>query len=309
MLSQVIDVLEILDSPAASGKMIGELFKQYDGVSIEIETIGESKGTTDVIRILIEGRNRSLPTLGVVGQLGGIGARPEMIGFVSDGDGAAAALAVALKAAQASSKGDKLPGDLFIATHICPDAPTQPHKPVPFMGSPVGTRQALVAMLKAEIGAVISIDTTKGNRLMNWKGIAITPTVKEGYILRVSEDLLDIYESVTGQPARVLPITMQDVTPYGNRVHHINSIMQPCTILKAPVVGLAITTEIAVAGCATGSSHEVDIALAARFSFEVAKRFGSDKCNFFDAEEYQRIRTLYGDMSRLVYSTEDLEDD
>ena len=309
MLSQVIDVLEILDSPAASGKMIGELFKQYDGVSTEIETIGESKGTTDVIRILIEGRDRSLPTLGVIGQLGGIGARPEMIGFVSDGDGAAAALAVALKAAQASSKGDKLPGDLFIATHICPDAPTQPHKPVPFMGSPVGTRQALVAMLKAEIGAVISIDTTKGNRLMNWKGIAITPTVKEGYILRVSEDLLDIYESVTGQPARVLPITMQDVTPYGNRVHHINSIMQPCTILKAPVVGLAITTEIAVAGCATGSSHEVDIALAARFSFEVAKRFGSDKCNFFDAEEYQRIRTLYGDMSRLVYSTEDLEDD
>lgn len=309
MLSQVIDVLEILDSPAASGKMIGELFKQYDGVSIEIETIGESKGTTDVIRILIEGRNRSLPTLGVVGQLGGIGARPEMIGFVSDGDGAAAALAVALKAAQASSKGDKLPGDLFVSTHICPNAPTQPHKPVPFMGSPVGTRQALVAMLKAEIGAVISIDTTKGNRLMNWKGIAITPTVKEGYILRVSEDLLDIYESVTGQPARVLPITMQDVTPYGNRVHHINSIMQPCTILKAPVVGLAITTEIAVAGCATGSSHEVDIALAARFSFEVAKRFGSDKCNFFDAEEYRRIRTLYGDMSRLVYSTEDLEDD
>lgn len=309
MLSQVIDVLEILDSPAASGKMIGELFKQYDGVSIEIETIGESKGTTDVIRILIEGRNRSLPTLGVVGQLGGIGARPEMIGFVSDGDGAAAALAVALKAAQASSKGDKLPGDLFVSTHICPNAPTQPHKPVPFMGSPVGTRQALVAMLKAEIGAVISIDTTKGNRLMNWKGIAITPTVKEGYILRVSEDLLDIYESVTGQPARVLPITMQDVTPYGNRVHHINSIMQPCTILKAPVVGLAITTEIAVAGSATGSSHEVDIALAARFSFEVAKRFGSDKCNFFDAEEYRRIRTLYGDMSRLVYSTEDLEDD
>ena len=309
MLSQVIDVLEILDSPAASGKVIGELFKQYDGVSTEIETIGESKGTTDVIRILIEGRDRSLPTLGVIGQLGGIGARPEMIGFVSDGDGAAAALAVALKAAQASSKGDKLPGDLFIATHICPDAPTQPHKPVPFMGSPVGTRQALVAMLKAEISAVISIDTTKGNRLMNWKGIAITPTVKEGYILRVSEDLLDIYESVTGQPARVLPITMQDVTPYGNRVHHINSIMQPCTILKAPVVGLAITTEIAVAGCATGSSHEVDIALAARFSFEVAKRFGSDKCNFFDAEEYQRIRTLYGDMSRLVYSTEDLEDD
>ncbi|AFK06788.1 Protein of unknown function (DUF1177) [Mesotoga prima MesG1.Ag.4.2] len=309
MLRQVMDVLEILDSPYANGKEVAELFIPYEGVIVEIEKVGSEKGSTDIVRILIEGEDPSLPVLGVIGQLGGIGARPEMIGFVSDGDGAAAALALALKAAQASDKGDRLPGNLYVATHICPDAPTQRHEPVPFMGSPIGTRQALQAMLKRRLDAVISIDTTKGNRLINWKGIAITPTVKEGYILKVSDDLLDICESVTGQPARVLPITMQDITPYGNRVHHINSIMQPCTLLSVPVVGLAITTELAVPGCATGSSHELDIELAARFSLEVAKRFGQNKCKLFDHTEFERISGLYGDMSRLVFSTEDLEND
>ncbi|WP_254171499.1 DUF1177 family protein, partial [Clostridioides difficile] len=37
------------------------------------------------------------PTLGILGRLGGIGARPEVIGFVSDGDGALVAIAVAAK--------------------------------------------------------------------------------------------------------------------------------------------------------------------------------------------------------------------
>ncbi len=34
-------------------------------------------------------------------------------------------------------KGNQLAGDIIVTTHICPDAPTQPHEPVDFMGSPV----------------------------------------------------------------------------------------------------------------------------------------------------------------------------
>lgn len=309
MLKQVMDILEILDTPAVNGKSIVELFEKYEGVEVEVETIGTERGTTDVVRILIHGADNSAPVLGVLGQLGGIGARPEAIGFVSDGDGAAAALAVALKAAQMRQKGDILPGNLFVSTHICPDAPTQPHKPVPFMGSPVGTRQAIEAMKKGKMDAAISIDTTKGNRIMNWKGISITPTVKEGYILRVAEDLLDIYEKVTGITPKVLPITMQDISPYGNDIYHINSIMQPCTQLTVPVIGLAITTEVPVAGCATGASHELDIELAARFSLEVVKQFGAQNCSFYDKNEFDRLNYLYGDMSDLVYSTKELKDD
>jgi hypothetical protein len=53
-----------------------------------------------------------------------------------------------------------------------------------------------------------------------------------------------------------------------------------------------------VAGCATGASHETDIAAAARFSVEVAKGFGAGIVQFHDTEEFGRIVGLYGDGTR-----------
>ncbi len=147
--------------------------------------------------------------------------------------------------------------------------------------------------------AILSIDTTKGNRIINYRGITITPTVKEGYILRISEDLLDILAWTTGELPRVTPITTQDITPYGNGLHHINSIMQPCTATPSPVVGVAITAETAVPGCGTGASHEVDIEKAGRFCLEVGKAFTEKKCTFYDEEEFKRIVKLYGPMHVL----------
>lgn len=122
-----------------------------------------------------------------------------------------------------------------------------------------------------EMDAILSIDTTKRNRIINQKGFAISPTVKDGYILRVSEDLLDIMQIVTGRLPVVFAITTQDITPYGNGIYHLNSIMQPSTSTNAPVIGVAITTEVPVPGCATGASHAVDIEMAVRFCVEVAK--------------------------------------
>lgn len=52
--------------------------------------------------------------------------------------------------------------------------------------------------------------------------------VKEGWVLKVSEDLLDIMGWTTGEFPKVCPISTQDITPYGNDLYHINSIMQPC---------------------------------------------------------------------------------
>jgi hypothetical protein len=220
---------------------------------------------------------------------------------VSDADGAIAALACALKLAEMKKKREELVGTVFVTTHVCPDAPTKEHKPVPFMDSPIGVKEALQLMLNRPVDAILSIDTTKGNRIAKKKGFAISPTVLRGYILRVSEDLLDIYERVCGTVPFVLPITMQDITPYDNGVYHINSIMQPCTVApNAPVVGVAITTEVPVAGCATGASHEIDIELAARFCVEVAKYFGRRQIKFYDEAEFERLQKLYGDFTRLV---------
>lgn len=300
MLREVCEVLDLLDSAYVDGKKVCALFKDFDGVSCESERVSGEKGSTDIVRISIEGEDQAAPVLGIVGQLGGIGARPEMIGYVSDGDGATAALAAALKISRMRENGDLLQGKVFIVTHVCPNAPTMPHDPVPFMSSPLTVGEALRHMMKEDLDAVLSIDTTKGNRIINHRGIAISPTVVKGYIMQVSNSLLDIYERVCGTRPFVLPITMQDITPYGNGITHLNSIMQPCTVSRIPVVGVAVTTEVPVAGCGTGASHEVDIELAARFCVEVAKSFGRGSCAFYDSEELARLQKLYGSMEKIV---------
>jgi hypothetical protein len=106
-------------------------------------------------------------------------------------------------------------------------------------------------------------------------------------------------EITTGRRPSVFAITTQDITPYGNGLFHLNSIMQPSVATQAPVVGVAITTESPVPGCATGASHTVDIEEAARFSIEVAKHFGAGQCQFYDEEEFKRIVELYGSMRHL----------
>jgi len=228
-----------------------------------------------------------------------VGARPEQIGLVSDADGAIVALSLALKLADMRAKGDELDGDVVISTHICPDAPVQPHEPVPFMGSPVDTATMNREEVDPEMDAVLSVDTTKGNRVANWRGFAITPTVKEGWVLKVSDTLLDIMGWTTGELPKVCPITTQDITPYGNELYHINSIMQPCTATEKPVVGVAITTQVPVPGCATGSSHPTDIEEAARFTLEVAKLYGRGLCSFYDEEEWVNIINRYGALKTL----------
>ena len=76
-------------------------------------------------------------------------------------------------------------------------------------------------------------------------------------------------------------------------------MLQPCTATPAPVVGVAITTEMPVPGCATGATHICDVEEAARFMLEVAKSFGRGECQFYDKEEYEKIVHKYGSMKHL----------
>ncbi|RPH31028.1 DUF1177 domain-containing protein [Buttiauxella warmboldiae] len=303
-LQQTLTVFELIDSAYVSGQDIVDLFVPYTGITASTSRVASPKGGTDFVRIIVPGSKGkssggTAPTLGIIGRLGGVGARPGRIGLVSDGDGAIAALACALKLADMQRKGDITAGDVIITTHICPNAPTRPHEPVDFMDSPVDDVTMNANEVADDVDAILSLDTTKGNRIINHKGYAISPTVKEGYILRVAEDLLRIMEMTSGKPAVTFPITTQDVTPYGNGIYHLNSILQPSTVTSAPVVGVAITTESVVPGCGTGASHEVDIALVTKFAVEVAKEYGRGSCQFFDAEEYQLLLSLYGSLRHL----------
>lgn len=311
-MKQVIEIFELLDTSKIEGDKIKAFFleKGVEEKELEMKTVKEKDGETIFLKMRLKGRNgKSLngysPTLGVIGRLGGIGARPYKIGLVSDADGAITALSVALKLADMREKGDFLMGDVIVSTHLCPNSPIIPHERVSFMGSPVSMKTMNSFEVAPEMDAILSIDTTKGNRIINQKGFAISPTVKDGYILRVSEDLLDIMQIVTGKLPVVFAITTQDITPYGNGIYHLNSIMQPSTSTNVPVVGVAITTEVPVPGCATGASHVVDIEMAVRFCIEVAKAFGEGKCSFYNEEEFRRILSLYGSMEHLKKNPEE----
>jgi len=304
VLRQVIEACDLLDDPLIDGARAAALLRSRGLERVHTVKISGAEGSTDFLKIVVPGsegktNKGKASTLGIIGRLGGVGARPSRIGMVSDADGAATAVACALKLADMRAKGEPLKGDVIIATHLSPCSPVIPHDPVPFMGSPVSVQQMNEHEVDHAMDAILSVDATKGNRIVNWRGIAITPTVKEGYILRISEDLLDILAWTTGRLPRVVPLSTQDITPYGNGLYHVNSILQPATATRAPVVGVAVIAEAAVPGCATGASQEVDIDEAGRFCLEVAKAFTEGKCRLYDAEEYDRITSLYGRMDRL----------
>ena len=280
VLKHVMDVYNILDTPAIDISEVIRFLLEYGVAEEEIETrrVGGDLGETEFIKIKItgtEGKSRggTIPTLGIIGTLGGIGARPEKIGLVSDAEGAVAALSAAAKLAEMRSRGDKLKNDVILTTHLCPDAPTIPHEPVVFMGSPVDLEILTQHEVDENMDAILSIDTTRGNRVVNHRGFAISPTIKDGYILRISEDLLDIMQHVTGRLPVVFPVTIQDITPYGNGLFHLNAILQPSSRTSAPVVGVALVSEVPVPGCATGANQVQDLEAAVRFCVEVAKAY------------------------------------
>ncbi|MDD4835186.1 MAG: DUF1177 domain-containing protein [Lutispora sp.] len=304
LLKHVLEVYEVLDSPQVTGSAVQKMFFNRGCKDVEIKKVSGEKCNVEFIKVFFSGKNGkskngSAPTIGLLGQLGGIGCYPVKNGFVSDGDGALVVLACGLKLADMVNNGSMLDGDVIITTHVCTKTPIKPRKLVPFLDLPLPMDIMVKSLVDPRAEAILSVDTTKGNRIINQRGFAITPTVKEGYILKVSDDLIDIMSTVTGLLPSVMAITTQDITTYKNNIYHINSIMQPAIATNSPVVGVAITAQIPVAGTATGATHFMDIEATARFCLEVAKYYGLEECKFYDSEEFEKMVSIYGSMSHL----------
>jgi hypothetical protein len=312
-LQQTLRVYELLDDPAATGERVVDLFRTFHhlGVTAESTTVTEQR-RADFVNILIPGMagrsgGGNAPTLGLIGRNGSVGGRPTLAGMVSDADGAITVIAAALRLAEMKGRGDRLAGDVRITTHICTKGEVEPHDPVDFIAMPCSSATMNRHEVSADMEAILSVDTSKGNRILNRRGFAITPTARQGYIVRTSPDLLRIMENVTGRDAAVMPITLQDITDYDNGLYHVNSIMQPHVATPAPVVGVPICAQVSVAGSATGASHEVDIAEAARFCIEVAKAYGNGRCRFFDPIEFDYLVRTYGSLATLQAAAEPLK--
>jgi len=298
-MKQVIDTIELLSSAHVTGESVAAVLRAAGRCEVEVTPLARDGLATDFLSIVIPGADASAPQLGIVGRLGGIGARPAVTGLVSDSDGAVVAIAAALKIMAMAARGDVLPGTVRIRTHICPRAGTRPHHPVPMMRSPFPMREMMSHEVDPAMQAILSVDTTRGNRLVNQRGVALTPVAKQGYLLRIPETLLDLMGWVSGQLPITLPLTTQDITPYENGLWHVNSLMQPAIVTDAPVVGVALTAQTTVPGCATGVTNAVDADVAMRFCIEVANLYGQGALKFFDEAEWQALQRRYGSMAHL----------
>ena len=303
MLRQVMEALELLEDPRTDGAAACSWLSSGQGATgaaaVRHSRLTAERGHTDVVTVDLPGAGEG-PCLGILGVLGGTGMRPERPGLVSDADGAVVALAAAAAMLRDAARGDAPPGRVILSTHICPRALSRPHSPAPMMTCPVPRERVIAAQLDPAMEAVLAVDATRANRVVNHTGFALTPTVKEGWILKPSADLIGLMEAVTGAPAVVAPLAMQDITPYSSGVQHINSMMQPATRTDAPVVGVALTAQAVVAGSATGANPPFVLEAAARFCREVARAFGAGRCAFHDAAEFARLVALYGSMRHLV---------
>ena len=85
----VIDLLELLDDGRTTGAQVAEYLSALGSAKVSVKRVeGDKPGTfTDFIRCEIAGTRGkisggSAPTLGIIGRLGGVGARPARKGFV-----------------------------------------------------------------------------------------------------------------------------------------------------------------------------------------------------------------------------------
>ena len=80
---------------------------------------------------------------------------------------------------------------------------------------------------------------------------------------------------------------------------HLNGMAQENLVTDAPIVGVALTSMMPIAGSTTGATQIMDIEAAARFVMEVAKGYTAGHLEFYDAAEFEKIVALYGSMRHL----------
>jgi len=298
-MKHVSETIELLSSAFVTGEEVAEHLRAIGDCDVKVTRLERGDASTDFLSIEIPGADLAAPRLGLVGRLGGIGARPTVSGLVSDSDGAVVVLAAAAKIMDMAKRGDTLPASVLVHTHICPRAGTRPQHPVPMMRSPFPMREMMSHEVSPRMDAILSVDTTRGNRLVNHRGVALTPVAKEGYLLPIPDLMLDVMGWVSGQLPVTLPLTTQDITPYENGLPHVNSLMQPAIVTGAPVVGVALTAQTTVPGCATGVTNAWDADVAMRFCIEVAKLFGQGALPFFNPEHWAQLQSRYGSLAHL----------
>ena len=112
------------NNPKVNGQNVRDALVKIGLKDVKVKTVTGPGGKTDFVKVWIlgsEGKRSGghASTLGIVGRLGGIGARPERLGLVSDADGGIAAVAAAMLLGDMHNKGDVL-REMFLFLPVRP---------------------------------------------------------------------------------------------------------------------------------------------------------------------------------------------
>lgn len=298
MLKEILEVIDLLDDPDNGADAFAALLGPGPH-EIARDDFSGPKGRTEFIKILFPGthgksRGGDAPTLGIIGSNGGLRLPGARGGLVSDADGCLVGLACALRLRRMAERRQTPRGDVIVSTHICQEAHPEPHDPFPFVMSPLPSSEKHPRMIDPRMDAILTPETCKGNKLVSPAAFAITPPVREGYILRPHASILHIMEMVTGRNPVIFPITMQDITPFESGVHHVCGMVLPSVFSPAPVIGVPIAMAQPILPAATNTQQPVALEAAGRFCIEVAVSLGLGDCRFYYEQDFEAFLRVYG---------------
>lgn len=204
LFKHLIELYELLDSPQASGAIVADYLKAIDPeCTVETYPLEGPKGITDMVRVRIPGAHgkssgrrradhRSARPLGRFGST----SRTHRIRIRRRWRTHRARLR--RKAARHAQERRRSTWRR-IREHAC--VPACAHHAAQTRAvhglCPRPPRPSMPKRSHPSSMPFLVVDTTKGNRIANNRGFAISPTVKQGVVMRVSEDLLGIAEIAT----------------------------------------------------------------------------------------------------------------
>ncbi|BCU66904.1 hypothetical protein HS7_03410 [Sulfolobales archaeon HS-7] len=275
----MMNVIELLES----SEPIDALKKEIPGLQVmekgEVSFIKYKYGDGKPIEIL--------------GRLGAVQMKGEY-GLVSDADGAIVALTVLLELLNLKRKGISIPGSVVISTSISLDAGLIEHKPFKFMVPKIGLEDALPIEVERDAELVISVDSTKGNNLVKFDDFALTHVVFGGYLLRLRDEVIELYKRVTGHEIYMLALTTGDLTPMEFKVNHVSTLVTPWLYTNSPLIGLATVSKQVIPGYVTGVQDFLMLERSARFCLEMIKYVGKGGKVYYE-EELSELLSKLGD--------------
>ncbi|QGR19573.1 DUF1177 family protein [Stygiolobus azoricus] len=296
ILENLIKVINSLETKNPKQKV----FELIKGKHVEVEEInlkGDNNEEVTYLRFYI--KNSRKRTIEVLGRLGSI-QLSNSIGLVSDADGAIVSLTVLMEILNLYENGFDIPVNVTVITNLSTNARLIPHQPFYFMIPLIGLEEAMKYEVDKNSDTLISIDSTKGNKTAKFKDFAITHVVKEGYILRVVDEIIDIYTRVTGHEPYFVPLTTGDLTPLSFNVYHISTLISPWMYTNAAVLGVATVSTYPIPGYVTGVMDITMLEHASRFIVELIKYLDNERLIYYD-NELKELKEKIGESNLMRF--------